>query len=162
MHPLIILALTAGVPTLLALVLRVSAVHFFLSIATGSLFVTHLGDDTSLALDMMMRGQNNVLIASMGLLLVPVLLTILFLRKSATKNTVFLHVVPLVLSGLALGVLLLPFFDSNAQAQIFQSFYGDKFKDAQDVIIGLAGLSVLALAWLTGKPRVGKHAKHHK
>src|SRR5574338_1017179 len=106
MNSLMLLAIIAGVPTLLALLLRVHSVYFFLSVAAGSLLVNHLGDDTGLALSMAFRGQNTMLIASVGILLVPVLLTLLFLRGSTPKRKSLLHILPLVMTGLTLGVLV--------------------------------------------------------
>jgi hypothetical protein len=163
MNSLILLAAIAGVPVLLALFLRVSAVYLFLSTAAGSLLVNYVGDDASLALGMMVRGQNTNLIAQFGLLFLPVVLSLLFLRKTMPKSKLLLHIVPLLATGLTIAVLALPFFDSNAQSQIYADRYGDMFKDSQDVIVGGTSILILLLTWLTLKHKEDKkHKKHHK
>lgn len=160
MTPLILLAAIAGVPVLLALFLRVSAVYLFLSAAAGSLLVTYIGDDAGLALGMMMKGQNTTLIAQFALLAIPVVLSLFLLRKTMPKSKVLLHLVPLIGTGLTIAVLALPFFDSTTQSQIFANYYGDMFKDAQDVIVGATSLMILFLMWITLKHKEDK--KHKK
>jgi hypothetical protein len=160
MNPLILLGIIAGLPVVLALVFRVSGVFLFLSAAVGSLFVSYVGDDASLALGMLVRGQNTTLVCQFGLLLVPVALSLLFLRKTLPKSKVLLHLPLLVATGASLAVLALPFFDSGAQARVFANQYGDMFKDAQDVVVATAGLLALAILWLTYHHKEDKHGKH--
>lgn len=162
MPPLLILALCVVVPVLAALLLRVNALYVFLSVAAGLLLTQYLGDDTNLALGVLVRGPQTPTIANILALYLPLVLTLVFLRKSVPKNAMVFHVVPIILTGMMLGVLVLPLLDSNMQAQIFQDYYGGKFKSAQDLIVGASVLSTISLMWATGKPRLGKHAKHHK
>ena len=161
MNALILLGAIAGVPVLLALVFRVSAIFLFLSVAAGSLLVTYVGDDAALALGMVVRGQNTTLITQFALLLVPVGMSLLFLRKSLPRSKVIFHVPVLVATGAALAVLALPFLDSNAQQQLFSTRYGNVFKDAQDVVVAAAAFMALVLMWLASGPKEDKHKKHH-
>jgi hypothetical protein len=160
MNPLILLGAIAGVPVVLALVFRVSGVFLFLSVAVGSLFVSYVGDDASLALGMVVRGQNTTLMTQFGLLLVPVVLSLLFLRKTLPKSKVLLHVPLLVATGASLAISALPFLDSGAQAKVFANQYGGTFRDAQDVIVATTGLLALAILWLTYHHKEDKHKKH--
>ena len=163
MTPLIILAAIAGVPVLLALFLRVSAIYLFLSVAAGSLLVTYIADDASLALGMMITGQDTNLIAQLGLLFLPIILTIVFLRKTLPRTKLLLHLIPLLGTGLTIAVLALPYFDSSSQSQIFANYYGDMFKDSQDVIVGATAILILLLTWFTKKHKDDKkHKKKHK
>jgi hypothetical protein len=162
MDSLILLAAIAGVPVLVALVFRVSAVFLFLSLAAGSLLVTYVGDDASLALGTLVRGQNTNLIAQFGLLLLPVALTLLLLRKTMPRSRLLLHVPVLVVTGLALAALALPFLDAAAQEKIFANEYGNMLRESQDVAVGAAAILALLLMWLTGRHKEDKkHKKHH-
>jgi len=160
MNALILLGAIAGVPVLLALVFRVSAIYLFLSIAAGSLLVTYIGDDASLALGMVVRGQNTTLITQFALLLVPVGMSLLFLRKSLPKSVMLFHVPVLVAAGAALAALALPYMDSNVQQQLFSTRYGNVFRNAQDVVVAAAAGMTLILMWLTAGHKEGKHKKH--
>jgi hypothetical protein len=162
MTAVLIIALFILAPVLLAILFRVHAVYVFLSIGAGSLLVSYLGDDADLVIGVVSKGPNTPMIANILALCLPLVFTMVFLRKSISKNSLALHVVPIILSGMLLGVLVLPLLDSNTQAQIFADAYGSKFKSAQDLIVGASALSTLSLMWATGKPRVGKHSKHHK
>lgn len=162
MTPVFVLAAIAGVPVLLGLLTRVHAAFLFLSIATGSLLVNYVGDDAAFALRMVMRGENTAMITQFALLLVPVVLTLLFMRKTMPKSKVLLNVPVLLACGLALAVLALPYFDSNAQEKIFTMQYGDVFKDAQDTIVATVASFSLLLLWLTARHKEEKHGKFGK
>ncbi len=163
MDPLIIAGALAGVPILLALVFRVSAVYVFLSVAAGALLVNVVGDDASLAAGMWVKNNSHTqLITSFILLLVPVALTLLFMRKTMPRSKVPLHIIPLVLSGLAVAVLALPILPSAMEQQIFANRYGDMLKNAQDVIVAAAALFTLLLVWFTQRHKEEKHSKRGK
>jgi hypothetical protein len=163
MDPLIIAGALAGVPILLALVFRVSAVFVFLSVAAGGLLVNVVGDDASLAAGMWVRNnQHTQMITSFALLLVPVALTLLFMRKTLPRSKFLLHLIPLAATGLALTVLALPILPSGMEQQLFSNRYGDMLKDAQDVIVAAAAVLTLALAWATYRHKEEKASKHGK
>lgn len=162
MTPLIILAAIAGAPAILALFLRVNAIYLYLSAAAGSLLVTYVGDDAGLALGILLRGQNAMLYAQLGLLFAPIILTLIFLRKTLPKSKVLFQLVPLVGVGLMIGVLALPYFGSDAQEQIFANYYGDMFKDSQDVIVGAVSIIIMFYLWISKKHKEDKKHKKHK
>lgn len=162
MNWLILLALIAIVPIVLAIVFRISAVYIFLSAAAGSLLVSYVGDDAALALSMFFRGQNTTVISQFILQLLPVALTILFLKKTMPHSKILLHIFPLITSGLMLAVLVLPFIDTASQQQIFANHYGEMLKELQDLIVGVATLSVLVLAWVSLRHKEGKKSKKAK
>ena len=161
MDSLILLAVIAGLPVLLALFLRVSSVFLFLSVAAGSLLVTYVGDDAGLALTMIIRGQNTTLIAQFGLQLLPVVISLLFLRKTLPKSKVLLHLPAIVATGLALAALLLPYLDSKVQQQIYANYYGNILRESQDVVVAGAALLVLMIMWTTYRHKDDKKSKKH-
>lgn len=159
MNSLILLAAIAGVPVLLALLLRVSGVFLFLSVVSGNLLVLYLGDDAGLALGMMTRGKNTNVIAQFILLLLPVILSLFLLKKTLPKSKILLHAPLLAAAGLALASLALPIFDGNTQAKVFATQYGSMLRDYQDVIIGSAAILALLIMWLTYRHKGDKKHK---
>lgn len=156
MTPLILLAAIAGVPVLVALLLRVNAVFLYLSVAAGNLLVMSVADDADLVLGMVASGVNTRMVARFGLLLVPVVLTLLFLRKTMPRSKMLLHILPIVGSGLMLAAFALPFLSSDAQAQVYDSTYGEIINSAQDIVIGAATLLTLFLAWFSYRNKDSK------
>ena len=160
MNPLIYLGILVGVPLALTLVFRVSAVFLFLSVVAGNLLAVHLTDDASLAASMVIRGQHTALITKFALLLLPVALTILFMRKTIPGHKLPLHVLPLAGVSVSLGVLVLPLLDGSLQQKIFEAPYGAMLRNSQDVVLGATAVAVLLLMWLTESKPFGKHKKH--
>jgi hypothetical protein len=161
MDALILLAAIAGVPVLLALLFRVSAVFVFVSVAAGSLLVTYLGDDAGLALGMLVRGQNTNLFAQLGLFLLPVVVTLLLLRRTMPTTKLLLHLPAMIANGLAIAAHALPLLDSGIQEKVFANEYGTMLRESQDVVIGAATAFALLIMWLTYRHKEGKHKKHH-
>lgn len=163
MNPIILLAAIAGVPILLGLLFRVSAIFMFVAAAAGSVLVTYMADDAGLALGMWVRNADSNMFAQFGLLLLPVVLTLLFMRKTMPKSKLLLHLPVLIAIGGMLAVLALPLMDSNAQAKIFTEQYGEKLQETQDVIVGVAAAGTLLLMWLTERHKADKkEKKKHK
>lgn len=161
MIPVVLFAVIAGLPILNALIMRVSAVFLFASIATGNLLVLYLSDDVVLALNAFSKSKNIPMIVQLVLLLLPVVLTLFFLRKTVPRSKLLMHLLPLIGSGLSIAVLTLPIFPSEVQGQIFGHPSGDVFKNSQDLIVSVTAIFVLLLMWHEYKPHEGKHSKKH-
>lgn len=162
MTPLILLAVIAGLPVLLALLLRVNAVFLFMSVAAGNLLVRFVGDDADLALGMVFRDADAPILSKFVLQLAPVILTILFLRKTLPRTKMPFHVLPMLATGLSLGVFVLTFLSSSVQQSVYNSPYGDLLKTSQDVIVAAAAVLTLLLAWATYRNKDAKTGKRHK
>lgn len=161
MVPIVIFAVIAGLPILNAIILRVSAVYLFVAIAAGNLLVLYLSDDVVLALNAFSKDNNIPMAVQLILLLMPVVLTLFFLRKSVTRGQFLLHILPLIGCGLSVAVLTLPILPSEVQGQIFGHPSGDVFKNSQDLIVGITAVLVLMLMWKTHGQADGKHHKKH-
>jgi len=161
MLPIIIFGLLAGLPVLVAVLFRVSAVLLFTSIAVGNFLVLYLSDDVVLAVNAFTKDKNVTMAVQFALLLAPVVLALLLLRKTVTKGKLILHVVALVGCGLSIAVMALPIFASDVQAQIFKMPLGDIFKNSQDLIVGITAIVVLLLMLSTYRHKEGKGKKHH-
>lgn len=159
MTTLILLGLLAGVPILLALLLRVSAVFLFLSVLVGDVFVKYLSDDVILVFSGFIKSARLPLIVQLTLLCLPLIMTLILMRKSLPSSKILLHVVPLIFTGLTLSVLALPLLTSGMQTAIFSTSPGRVLRNAQDLIVSGAGLLTLALAWQSYKHKSDKKHK---
>lgn len=162
MDALAILAAIAAVPALAGIFFRVNAIFLFAAVAAGNLLVMYWGDDAGLVVGMWAKGVNSNQIAQLTLLFLPVVLTLLLLRKTLPKAKLLLHAPVLLGVGLSLAVLALPLLDSSVQSKIFSNEYGNLFRESQDMAVGLTAIAVVLLMLLTNRHREGKkHKKKH-
>lgn len=160
--PLVLFSVIIGLPVLLGLSLRINAALMFLALASGSLLQRALGDSTELALATVLKDAPVSLIADMGLLILPIVLTVIFLRKSAKKSQLLLQLLPLLAVGAAFCALLVPLLPSSTQAQIYGLSFGSVMRQSQDVVIAIAVALNLLFAFKAFKHEENpKHGKHH-
>lgn len=161
--PLVLIGVIIGLPVLLALFLRINAVLLFLAMASGALLQRFIGDSTELALAAVVKDAPVEYISAIGLLVLPVVLTIVFLRKSAKKSQVLVQLVPLLIAGIAYGALMTPVLPSQMQLQIYQiPTFGPIFRQSQDLIVTVAVSINLLLAFHIFRYKEDpKHSKHH-
>lgn len=159
MEPLILLGIIAGLPVALALLLRVNAVFLYVSVVAGHLLVQYVGDDADLAFGMILSDSQAPTVANFVLQLAPVVLTILFLKKTLPASKMFLHIIPSIAIGLSLAVFVLSFLSNGVQDEVLSGTYGELIQNSQDVIVAAASLFTLLLAWLTyrNKEASGRH-----
>lgn len=164
MIPLIIIGLIVVLPIILALMRRVSSVLLFASLMAGALLLKFLGDDIGLAANAFIKGAQGPMYVQLAILLLPVVLTLLLLKHSVPTSKIALHFVPLLLTGLSIGVLALPMLPSDLQKEIFLTQPGNFLRLAQDDIVGAAVIFNLLLMWLSFRKEHhgGHHGKHHK
>jgi hypothetical protein len=143
----LLLASIAAAPLLLALVFRVNSVMIFLSIAVGSMLQKTLGESASLALSSVMKHGPVDQVANVLLLALPLVLTLFFARKTMQHSSVFLQLVPLVSACAAGAALALPLLTPSVQATVYGAPFGHQLKQMQDLIIALAAVLNLLLAW---------------
>ena len=156
MSTYIILAIIAGVPVVLALVLRVSAVFLYLGVAAGLILSQYIAQDTSLALNAFFAHSQVDSYVRLVLLLLPVLLTLIFLRKTLPGSKFFLHVVPLIITNVALGTFIMTNLPGGVQHQLVTNPVGRIANSAQNLLITASTVVTLLLAWLTMRHKQSK------
>jgi hypothetical protein len=161
MTPLLIVAAITLLPVILALILRVSAVFVFLSIAVGNLLVLYLGTDASLVSGLVSKGAYAPMAAQLTLLFLPVILSFLFLRRSLPRSKALLHFLPLVACGVMLMAVALPLLPGGVQVDILASEAGPYLKNSQNLIVGIAALLILLLTWFTHRSHE-LHPRHNR
>lgn len=160
MVPLIVIGAIVLVPVLLALIFRVNAVFVFVSVCVGYFLQFALSDDVDLALAAIVKGSNSMVFARFVLLLLPVVLTIFLMRRTAGRSAL-LQIVPLILSGLLLGALALPLLPPNMEQGVYDSAYGGNIRGAQDLVVAVAAISNLLLIFALFKQKHEKRKHHH-
>lgn len=160
MSSLIILALILGVPLLLMVLLRVKPLYLFISIAAGYLWAEFLGTSADLALGSLLRVDNSSFVIRLVLLLLPVVLTLVLMRKTLPVAALPFQFALLLANALLLATFAMPHLTPGVQGAIYGSNSGNVLRQAHDVIIaGAAGLNLLAM-YLT-RPRQGESTGHH-
>jgi hypothetical protein len=162
MVPVLIVAAIVGLPVLIALLFRVSAVFVFLSIAIGNLLAVHLGEDAALVTGIAIKGEQADVISRLVLLALPLILTLFFLRKSMSASKILFNIAPLLACGAMLMVLAMPLLPEPTQTQILISEAGPYLNNTSGIIVGTASLLTLLLSWTTYRHREHHHGLHKK
>lgn len=149
MTPLIILAALALVPLLAILVLRVNGAIAFMSLCLGSVLVTYTSTDVDGVLTSMSTGSTRLTVnqwSQLGLLIVPLLLTILFTRGSVKGPKKFTNILPALAAALLTALLVVPLLPANLQHQLHDQTVWTQLSNAQTaVILGGAAFSLVFL-----------------
>lgn len=162
MPPLVLLGLLAGVPLLLLTILRVKPLYVFVSIITGYLWVQYLGDPADLMVRSMVQVANPDVFARIGLLLIPLVITLLLMRKSLPASALPFQFFLLVANSILLAVLIINLLPSGVRTSLYATNAGDIVRQASDVLIaGIAGLHVLVM-WIMRPRHSAGHGKHKK
>lgn len=133
---------------------RVPATVLFLSILIGKLFAEELSLDAHDVVSGIFPGLSTMYVQA-GLLILPVILTIIFLRGSVPKSRILINAVPLLFCLVTLALFINPYFDVVSKLDEQQRII---LTDNQNYVVAIAGLVTLLSAWLS---RVSS-PKHHK
>lgn len=141
----------------LVVYLRVPATVLFLSILVGKLFAEELSLDAYDVISGIFPGLTNTAVQA-GLLILPVILTVIFLKGSTSRSMTLFNGVPLFFCLVTLGLLINPYFDVVSQLDEQQRII---LTDNQSYIVAVSGLVILLSAWIS-KDRGHKGHKKKK
>jgi hypothetical protein len=165
MNPLIVLALLVVIPTALIVLARVKAAFVFMALCVGSVLSVSVGDA---ALDMVqtfVRGYSTTTASfvQLGLLLIPALLTLLFLSRTVSGSKWLLNLPPAILTGLMTLYLTVPLLPPGTNHAIYGTDIWSKLDQYQALLIAVAAIFSLTQLWAGGTAarhkKKGKHAK---
>ncbi len=140
----------------LAVYLRIPATVLFLSILIGKLFAEELSLDAYDVVSGVLPGVTTTMVQA-GLLLLPVILTIVFLKGTTPKSRMLFNAVPLFFCLVTLGLFVNPYFDVVSRLDEQQRII---LTDNQSYVVAVAGLVTLLSSWLSrGKSLGGHHRK---
>lgn len=161
MSPLILLALLVGTPLVIATLLRVKPLYLFVSIITGYFWAQFLGDTATFMLRSILHVSHLEVVIQVGLLLIPVVLTFMLMRKTLSASALPFQFILLASDSLLLALFLIPLLTPAAQNAIYQTSVGNIFRQANEVsIAAIAGLHVLVMFFMRPRPH-GKHSRKH-
>jgi hypothetical protein len=168
----IILSAIVLVPVIILMVLRINAALVFLSLCLGDVLVQFVANDTNQFASLFASSKavqqvaNNGSDVKLGLLLLPVILTAVFMIKTVRGAKLALNILPAAGVGLLANLLVIPLLPSGTAHSIVNSSLWMQASRAQDLIVGASALVCLLFIW-TMRPKHHKgedekHSKHHK
>jgi len=161
MSPDIAVLLLAGVPVVILMVLRVNASLVFMSACLGEVLLRYIGGDATDFANMFLPwlNGNNLKLA---LLLLPVVLTTVFMMRTVRGGRLMLNILPALGTGLLLALVAVPLLPASFADQVRVSQAWDKLLQLQSLVVGVSALVCLFFLW-TQRPKQAhdKHAKHH-
>ncbi len=141
--------------------MRVKPLYLFVSIVTGYFWAKFLGETTELTIRSTVHVSNPEVVAQVGLLLIPVFLTYLIMRKTLSTAALPFQFFLIVADSLLLATFLIPLLTAGTQGSIYETYAGSLVRQAHDVIIaGVAGLHLLVM--LVMKPKTHGKRKHKR
>lgn len=153
----IILGVVLGLPLLLGLIFRVNPSFIFFSILAGELLARYFGDDAELVGRLVFRNDYFLAFGELILLILPIILTALFLRNTMRKGGLFLYVIPFLVTGVVLAAFTLPILPESMQQQVATIEAGQRLIEGTDTIVGVVVLLQLITLWVMNRSR-----EHHK
>lgn len=154
MSPLILFVLLACSPFLLVMLLRVHASAFFISVSAGYLLSQFAGDTAGLIGSSIVKNSPDTTV--LILFLVPMLLTLWFMRKSLPSSQLVLQFLPQLGSSLLVFILVVPLLSADLQAIVQSDPLASQLLRANDAIVAFAVALQLLLMIITARPPKSK------
>ncbi|MCA9325132.1 hypothetical protein KDA23_03660 [Candidatus Saccharibacteria bacterium] len=164
MSPDLLFILLIAVPVVVLMLLRVNAALVFLSACLGAVLLKYVGPDIADFMDMFLPAVN-VNYVNMGVLLLPPVLTTVFMIKTVNGMKLAFNLLPAAGTGFLLALLLVPLLSDTLAGEVQATDVWHTMEQLQSLVIGLSALVCLFFLWLQRpkhhKGKLGKHGKHH-
>lgn len=162
MNPLIVIGIITITPVVLILLLRSKVAVVFLSLCAGSILATFVGQTATEFMQIFIRNPNEVIesIVQLILLLLPALLSIIFMRRSANGANVVFNIFPASLTGIVMLLLVVPQLPSGLQNSIMQTNIWEQLVNYQAVLVGSAVFISMVQVWSGNRGARRKKGKH--
>lgn len=163
MAPTIVMALIVAVPAVLILFFKSDAAVAFLSLCAGTLLVTYLGEPAQSAVASFNNNGDTNAITNLGLLLLPLGLSIFFLRHSVSAAKLPLNAISALATGVLALLLVVPVLPAGVRTDLIYSDTWEQISQYDDLLVGGSVILVLIVLWLS-KFKLGGHGhkkKHH-
>ncbi len=119
----------------------------------------YFGENVGIIVNSVARSQNVATYAEASVVVLPILLTALFLKGSLSKGKVIFHFIPLLVTGVVLAAFVLPTLPQAAQDYVRSIEAGRQLLDMSSVIVGMVVFLQLIALWLLHRPH--EHKKKH-
>lgn len=161
--PVAILAALAITPVALLLFLRTNAAVVFLALCAGSILPSYVGEDANLIVSSFFPGSSAgaYQVISIVLILLPAVLTALFLRNSLSGVGSILNIPTTIAVGLFIPLLVVPYLSDGLRVAIEATEVWELLEQFQAVIVGGGILFSLVLLWAAFKKGHSKKGKKY-
>lgn len=165
MNPQFILGAIVLLPVVILLFFRVNATLVFLSLCLGSVLVQFVAGDTTAFIDFLSDQTNEEVTQDaikIGLLLLPVIFTTIFMIRTVKGRTkLLLNALPAAGVGLLGALLIVPLLPPDLSDEIIHSPLWAEVERSQSLIVGASAMVCLLVLWLQ-RPKTGHEGKHSK
>jgi hypothetical protein len=124
----------------------------------GKLFAEELSLDAYDVVSGILPGVTTTTVQA-GLLILPVILTIVFLKGSTLKSGMLFNAVPLFFCLVTLALFINPYFDVVSRLDEQQRII---LTDNQSYVVAVAGLVTLLSSWLSRGRSLRGHRRHKR
>lgn len=149
----IILAAIVFMPLVLAFLLKSNGALTFMAVCVGYVLTSYASSDFNTMLEHFGIGTLGASVAGLILLGVPLLLTLLFTRKSIVRSSLPIHAVSLLCAGFLAAIAAAPFL-TEFSVDPSSSAMWKETQQFQGIIIGIGAVFSLVLVWMM-------KTKHH-
>ena len=163
MSAMILFIIALALPVALLYIFKVDASIIFLTLCMGFVLVEFIASNTISLITAFYpnAGQLGYSTTKIILLLLPSVLTMIFMFNSISGSKRLFNILPSIVVGLLLILLLQPMLPESINKTILASNYWAEYQKFETFIIGGGSLFCLALVWTNRKPKHAKsHAKH--
>lgn len=162
-NPLILMALIVAAPTILIVLTRTKAALVFMALCVGSVLTTFVGDTALDMVQLFTRSYSQTTLAGvkLGLLILPALLTMLFLSRMVAGSKMIMNLLPALLTGIVTLYLVVPVLPDGVSGSIMANSVWTELVQYQSILVGATSLISLGQLWASGaSARHGKKGKH--
>jgi len=150
------------VPVLLIVLLRVNAAFVFLSLCLGDVLVQFTGNDAvSIFTGASINAQLPASTIKLLLLLLPAVLTVLFMIKTVKSKQKYFNVLPALGTGVLTSLFVVPQLPPGLSHAITHSNIWTQIQTYQSGLVAISTLICLLFLW-TQRPKHEKEDKHKK
>lgn len=159
-------AIIGGAVALIAvllLILKTNSGVVFFSVCAGSVLATQLGSEASLLSSTVIKdGDLNKSVAYIALIVLPAILSAVFMRGSVNSSKLLFNIVPSVAVGALLALLVVPQLPASISGQVLQSDAWGLLTKYQPIILVGGVIASIVLLWFTQHSSKKDKKKHKK
>lgn len=152
----LVLILLAAAPIVVTLLLSANGALVYLALCEGSIIDKTLGSDAIDALHTFFPRTSSIQQSTLHLilLLLPALLTAIFLRRQMAGAKSLFNIAPAVLTGATTALFVVPLLPGGVRYEVMNTTLWTNYSRFEGVIVGAGALISLLLIWTN-------HAKRH-
>jgi len=162
MNPLILMALIVGVPTVLISLFRAKASLVFMALCAGSVLSTFVADAGLDMVQTFVKSYSTTTEATIliGMLVLPAILTILFLRGTVSGPQWIINMFPALLTGVMTLYLIVPLLPPGTSNAITGTPQWSQLIQYQAIIVSVAVAVSVVQLWSSSHSARHKKKKH--